>query len=117
MSALELTPGSLHVTAEQGKTWDLTLTVTDESAVIVNLTGYDCTWAMAESFGGSPVVSAGTADYLTMGGTAGTIRLVVPASISGDVDARQYFHEFTLIEPGGTEPPFVQGVWNVTGEL
>ena len=79
MASLSIEPGVLNVTAQAGKTWGpLVFTIVDSTGTVVNLTGYSASWAIADYLGATPVLTASTANYVTMGGTAGTITLTMP---------------------------------------
>lgn len=118
MANISIEPGTLNVTATKGTTWKITQTIRSlETGQLVNLTGYDCNWAMAETYGGTAIASAGTASGLVLGGTAGTITHVVSSTITAGMAIGQYVHQYELIEPDGEKPPHLIGTIKVTGEV
>ncbi len=117
MATVSIEPGPLDITAWRGTTWRITQTVRDSGGALVNLTGYDCSWAMADTYGGTAVLSSGTATGITLGGTAGTITHIVAATATAGVAIGSYVHQYELTEPGGTKPPFTAGVITVKGEV
>ena len=112
MANLDLTGGTLNVTAAQGKTWAFRLAFPAGT----NLTGYDCHWAMADTPGGTAILSAGTGTGITMGGTAGYIDFEIASTATAGAAVGSYIHEFELTEPGGDKPGFIRGTWNVVWE-
>ena len=121
MANLDASPGRLDLTFTQGKTWNLTLTVRDSGDDLVDLSGYACTWAMRTDYGAASAtvtaVAAGTAGSITMGGTAGTIALTVPPTVTAGVAVASYVHEFELTDGSGAKPPFVAGSVQVKAEV
>lgn len=117
MANLSIEPGDLNVTAWRGTTWRITQTVRDSGGNLVNLTGYDCTWAMASQYGGSAVLTSTVGTGITLGGTAGTITHVVSATATAGVAIGEYVHQYELTEPSGGKPPFTAGVITVKGEV
>ena len=121
MADLDMSPGTLNMTVTQGKTWTVTLTARDSAGSAVNLTGYDCAWAMSCDFDSSQAeitaTVGGTAGAITLGGTAGTIVLTVPSTVTAGAAVGRWLHEFEITEPGGTKPPFVAGVVTVKKEI
>lgn len=116
MAELSILPGTLNVRAQKGKTWTVPFTIRDDTGALVNLTGYSIAWALSESFGAAALLSATTSDYLTLNGALGTGSLSIPPSITVGIAVGNYVHEFELTEPSGGKPPFITGLWTVTGE-
>jgi len=114
---LDASLAPLHVTTVQGKTWDVLFTCRDDTGTLLNLTGYSAAWALAPYAGGSAVATAGTADHIAMGGTAGTIHLVYPGTATAAIPAGDYVWEVELTSSGGVKPPFVGGRWTVKPEV
>ena len=117
MANLSIEPGALDITAWKGTTWRIVQTVRDSTGTVVNLTGYDCAWAMADTYGGTAVLASTVGTGITLGGTAGTITHVVPATATAGVAVGSYVHQYELTEPGGGKPPYLAGIVTVTGEV
>lgn len=117
------TPGTWNPTIYSGATWDITLGPITAGTAVVDLTGYDARLMARESYPGTAVaLSMGTASGITLGGTAGTVRLVQTAtqtatlgSATGQV-ATQYVYDLELQSAGGEVTRLLQGVLTVQPE-
>lgn len=117
MARLDLTPAPFNVNAERGKTWKMVITVRDSAGTLISLVGYSCSWALAARPGATPLLTAGQGNHISLGGAQGTITLDLPAEVTAGVPVGSYVHEFTLTQPDGAVPPFIQGQWRVTGKV
>ena len=113
MASLDISNPQLDVEATQGKTWTLSFAYTDSAGSAVTLSS--ASWALRESFGGTAVLSAGTANYITMG-TAGNFTLSLPDSVTATVPAGQYVHEAEWTTSGGAIVG-ASGTWIVDPEV
>jgi hypothetical protein len=74
-------PGKYDITIYQGATYDVTFTWKDESDTEVNLTGYSARLKARESIDSSSAfISLTSGSGITLGGTAGTIRVLISAT-------------------------------------
>jgi hypothetical protein len=112
MATLDISNPEIDVTATAGKTWSLSLAYTDSAGTVVPLS--TASWALRESFGGTAVLSAGTATYITMG-TAGDFTMTLPGTVTSGVAEGQYVHEFEWTTTGG-DIVGASGTWIVKPE-
>ena len=117
MTALSITPGTLDITATQGKTWSIVITVRDNAGELKDLTGYTARWQVRSSAGDSKkVLSLTTGSGITLT-SQGLITLTATAAQTSAIPASNYVHEIELTEPGGAIPPFLAGKLVVQAEV
>lgn len=111
-----MTPGKLNLTCPQGSTFDKTLTYKiDNSAV--NLTGYDARLQVREyHYSEDPVVSLVSGSGITLGGSAGTIDILLDADTTADLNPGNYVYDLELVV-SGTVTRLVEGKFVVTPEV
>lgn len=113
-------PGAWNWTLYAGATLDRTLTVTSGTAT-VNLTGYEARLMARESYtAGSAVLTLGTAD-ITLGGTAGTIRIQQTASATAALGSALGYETANLVYDlelvsGADVTRLLQGVLTISPE-
>jgi hypothetical protein len=118
MAELSITPGSLNITAQQGKTWRVELTVTDSDGGLVDLDGYSASWqARLNSNAEDTLFSVTSASGISLGGSAGTITALLSDELTATFPTRTYVHEFELEQPNGEKSPFLAGTLTVTAEF
>jgi hypothetical protein len=112
--------GRLDLVIEQGATFDKTVTWKDSSRAAKDLTAYtaamqirdtiDSTSTIASSTGGSPTIT------ITLGGVAGTIQIVIAASVTADFtfDVAVYDLELTT---GTTVKRLLEGEVKLSKEV
>jgi hypothetical protein len=78
-------PGSYVLRIVQGATYDQTFTwyLDSGQTQLANLTGYTAAAKIANGQGGTVLLDLSA--YLTLGGAAGTIRLVIPAAVTAAI--------------------------------
>lgn len=111
-----MTPGKLNLTCPQGSTFDKTLTYKiDDSAV--NLTGYDARLQVREfHYSDDAVISLSAGSGITLGGSAGTIQVLLDASTTEDLNPGNYVYDLELVV-SGTVTRLVEGKFVVTPEV
>jgi len=117
-------PGSWSPTIYAGATFDRTLTVTIGSAV-VNLTGYDVRMMARVSTASTatPAMSLGTANGMTLGGTAGTIRILQAATATAALgsafanEVTPLVYDLELQDGSGVVTRLLQGVVTIMPEV
>jgi len=111
-----INPGTYNITCPQGATFDRTLTVTVGTAAM-NLTGYTAAMQVREAVGAATaLISLTNGNGITLGGTAGTIGILVSATASAAVAAGSYSYDLEL-NSGGTITRLLEGSFNVTGNV
>lgn len=113
---------SVNFTVRQGDTFDRTVTWEigpDENTLTpVNLTGYTAAMQIRATYASpSNVVSLTQASGLTLGGSAGTIRIVISASATAALDARTYVYDLEVTSGSGIVTGIISGTFTVTREV
>jgi hypothetical protein len=111
-----INPGLYNIVCPQGATFDRTLTVTVGTAAL-NLTGYTAAMQVREAAGAATaLISLTNESGIILGGTAGTIGIVVAATASAGVAAGSYSYDLEL-NSGGTITRLLEGSFIVTGNV
>ncbi len=111
-----INPGTYNITCPQGATWDKTFTVSIGGTAL-NLTGYTAAMQVREAAGASTtLVSLTNGSGITLGGTAGTIGVVISSTASAAISAGSYSYDLEL-NSGSTITRLLEGAFNVTGNV
>ena len=87
---MSIAPGLLNLTFSQGATWKLAMTYTDAEGTPVDLTNYTARMQARTSYdAGTATLSLTNGTGIALGGTAGTIELLVPAATTAQIPAEQ----------------------------
>ena len=116
MATLSITPGVLDISAQQGKTWVISITVRDSNNALINFTGYTARWQVRAKPSSPAVLDLSTGSGITLN-SSGVITITASAALTAAVNASSYLHEIELTEPAGTIPPFLAGRLLVTAEV
>ncbi len=109
--------GRYDFTAGQGETFDRTVTwkIDDTS---VNITGYTARMQIRRRHSSTSTVASLTqASGLTLGGSAGTIQIVLSATATAALDAERYVYDLELVSGSGIVYRVLEGAFNVTPEV
>ena len=111
-----MTPGKLNLTCPQGSTFSKTLTYKIDD-VPVNLFGYDARLQVREfHYSDDPVINLTSGNGLTLGGSAGTIAVLISAIDTSELISGNYVYDLELVV-GGTVTRLVEGNFVVTPEV
>lgn len=111
-----INPVTYNITCPQGATFDKTFTLTQNS-VPLNLTNYTAALQVRESYtAASAVISLTNGSGITLGGTAGTIQVVVSAAVTAGVPANSYVYDLEIYLDG-VATRLLQGGWQHTPEV
>ncbi len=103
--------------AGQGETFDRTVTWKIDD-VAVNITGYTARMQIRKTIRStSAVVSLTQASGLTLGGSAGTIQIVISATATAALDAGRYVYDLELVSAGGVVTRVLEGAFVLTAEV
>lgn len=103
--------------AGQGETFDRTVTWKIDD-VAVNITGYTARMQIRKTIRStSAVVSLTQASGLTLGGSAGTIQIVISATATAALDAGRYVYDLELVSAGGVVTRVIAGAFELTPEV
>lgn len=112
-----ITPANYNLTCYQGATFDQTFTVTIDDAPI-NLTGYSAAMQVRETIDSSTAsVSLTSGSGITLGGTAGTIRVVISSTATASLVDGQYVYDLEITSGGGVTDRYLMGTFTVLGEV
>lgn len=108
--------GKYNITAYQGATYDLNLTWTVNN-VPVNLTNYTVAMQVRAAANASTAILSLTNDSgITLGGTAGTINVNIPANTMGAASPGQYVYDLEL-NSGSAVTRLIQGTFQIQAEV
>ena len=112
-----INPGTYNITCPQGATFDRTFTIS-VSGSPMNLTGYSAAMQVRETFdSSSTVVSLTNGSGITLGGTAGTIAVVISSTASAAIADGYYSYDLEITSGGGVKDRILQGKFVVTPEV
>lgn len=115
---MSIAPGLLNLTFSQGATWKLTMTYTNNEGAPVDLTNYTARMQARTSFeAGTAALSLTSNSGIALGGTAGTIDLLVPATTTAAIAAEQYVYDLEIESASNEVTRVVQGTLIVTPEV
>jgi hypothetical protein len=111
-----ISPATYNITAYQGATYKLNMTWAI-GGTAVNLTNYTAAMQVRENPQSTAVVlNLSTGSGITLGGTAGTIAVNVPANTMGSVVAGNYVYDLEL-DSGSEVTRLVQGLFAIQAEV
>jgi len=114
--------GLYNITCQQGATLQRQLTWTDSARDAYNLTGYTARMQVRDNVSSNTIVialstTAGSGGTITLGGTAGTVDLLIPAANTTTLTAGQYVYDLELVSGGGVVTRLNEGNFKVTAEV
>jgi hypothetical protein len=111
-----ISPATYNITAYQGATYKLNMTWAI-GGTAVNLTNYTAAMQVRENPQSTAVVlNLSTGSGITLGGTAGTIAVNVPANTMGSVVAGNYVYDLEL-DSGSEVTRLIQGLFAIQAEV
>jgi Na+/serine symporter len=112
-----MTPGLVNFVCPQGSTFRRTLTYTLDE-VPVNLTGYSSRLQVREAYySEDPIVSLVSGSGITMGGSAGTIDILISASVTSEFPTGTHVYDLEIVSPSNLVDRLIEGTFNVTPEV
>lgn len=111
-----INPATYNITAYQGATFDLNLTYSVDSTP-VDLTNYTAEMQVRESADASEaILSVASGSGITLGGTAGTIAVLISASTMGSAQAGVFAYDLEL-DSGSQVTRLLQGAFTIQAEV
>jgi len=111
-----INPGTYNIVCPQGATFDRTFTINVDDSPL-NLTSYTAAMQVRESYDSTtPLVSLTNGSGITLGGTAGTIGVVISSTASSAIPAGSYSYDLE-INSGGSVTRLLQGSFLVSGNV
>jgi hypothetical protein len=114
---MALQPGRVNFICPQGATFrkNITFKIEDD---FVDLTGYSSRLQVRENYYSEDfLVSITDQDLMTLGGSAGTIDILLPASDTSNIPAGDFVYDLELESGGGEVTRLIQGSFIVTPEV
>jgi hypothetical protein len=112
-----ITPGTYDITLFQGADYDQTFTASQDGTAL-NWTGYSARMQVRDSSDATAVLlSLTNGSGITLGGTAGTIAVAVTNAQSAAISAGSYAYDLELISGSSAVTRFLQGAFNVSGNV
>jgi hypothetical protein len=112
-----MTPGLVNFVCPQGSTFRRTLTYTLDDLPI-NLSGYSSRLQVREAYYSTdPVVSLVSGSGITLGGSAGTIDILISASATSQFPTGVHVYDLEIISPSNIVDRLIEGTFNVTPEV
>jgi len=112
-----MTPGRYNFTCPQGSTFQSTITYKIDD-VPVDLSGYSSRLQVRETHETTDyIVSLTSNDGLTMGGSAGTIDILISAEDTTNFITGDHVYDLEIISPSNTVNRLIEGRFNVTPEV
>ena len=110
-------PGYLELTCYQGATFDYSMTWKVDGTA-VNLTSYTARMQVRETYDSTDYLySLTSSSAITLGGTAGTIRIQLSAAETAGVASGQYAYDLELVSSGSVVTRLVQGPFFMDPEV
>jgi Na+/serine symporter len=112
-----MTPGLVNFVCPQGSTFRRTLTYTLDN-VPIDLSGYSSRLQVREAYYSTdPVVSLVSGSGITMGGSAGTIDILISASATSAFPTGVHVYDLEIVSPSNIVDRLIEGTFNVTPEV
>ena len=112
-----MTPGRLNFTCPQGSTFRRTITYKIDD-VPVNLSGYQGRLQVRESHDSTDyIVSLINGNGITMGGSAGTIDILIADSVTSGFITGDHVYDLEIKSSGSITDRIIEGRFNVTPEV
>jgi hypothetical protein len=115
---MSVSPGILNLTFSQGATWKLALAYNNSDGDPIDLTNYSARMQARPAYTSDDVVlNLANGSGITLGGTAGTINLLVAATATAAIGAAQYVYDMELVSGSGEVTRLIEGTLVVTPEV
>jgi hypothetical protein len=111
-----INPGTYNIACPQGATFDRTFNLSI-GGTAVDLSNYTAAMQVRE-YADAPTtfISLTNGSGITLGGTAGTISVLISSTASAAIPAGSYSYDLEL-NSGSTVTRLLQGSFNVTGNV
>jgi hypothetical protein len=114
-----MSAGSYNFAAEQGATLERTITYTDSSGALVNLTGYSARMQVRVAVESTAITLelTTTNGRLIMGGALGTISILVDNTTMSGIPAGSYVYDLEIVSANGKVTRLIEGRFVVKAEV
>jgi len=112
-----MTPGLVNFVCPQGSTFSRTLTYSLD-LVPIDLSGYSARLQVRQAYYSElPIVSLVSGSGITMGGSAGTIDILISAAITSEFPTGTHVYDLEIISSSNIVDRLIEGSFNVTPEV
>lgn len=106
--------GQVRRAVYRGETLQRVFTYKDSDGVAVDLTGYSASMQVRKSLADGVALELSTVNSrITLGGAAGTVTLIVPATDTATIDVGQYFYDLELTSGSSVVTRLIEGRFQV----
>lgn len=113
-----MTAGIYDIIIEKGATWNPIITWQNNDGTAIDLTGYSARLQVREPVTASTtLISLTSGSGITLGGTAGTIALLLSATDTAALSFEKGVYDLELVSGGGIVYRLLQGRVNVSSEV
>lgn len=111
--------GTLHLTIEQGATFDPVLTWGDQAGVPIDLTGYSARMQIRATVESAAIIHEATTvnGQIVLGGAAGTVTFAIPATATELFTFDEAVYDLEVESAGGHVTRLVEGVVYLSPEV
>lgn len=106
---------------QKGATFNKQFTLKNSDGTLMNLTGYSCTMHIRKSVGSSTTVLAATSydtnGFITLGGTTGTLQIVIPMDTTKNLPAGKFLYDLFIISSGQVSTKLFEGSVDITESI
>ena len=114
---MSLTPGRVNFLCPQGSTFSRRLTYKIDD-VPVSLSGYSSRLQVREAhYSTNTLISLNSGNGITLGGSAGTIDILISASATAALNAGNFVYDLEIQAANGTVDRLVEGSFIVSPEV
>lgn len=114
-----MTPGLVNFVCPQGTTFRRTITYKIDD-LPVDLSGYSSRLQVREAYYSTdPLVnlSSGSIGGITLGGSAGTINILIDAEVTAEFPTGNHVYDLEIISPSEYVDRIIEGTFTVTPEV
>ena len=112
-----INPGDYNIKCPQGATFDKTFTISTDGQPM-NLTGYTAAMQVRETYDATSTgLSLTSGTGITLGGTAGTIAVLVSSTATAAIAEGFYQYDLEITSGGGVTDRLLQGKFVVTPQV
>jgi hypothetical protein len=101
--------GIYNIIIEPGSTFSRTLTWRNADGNLVDLTNYTATLVIADSYGGTALLTLTEGSGITLGGALGTIGIVMTVTQTNTLEAGERYWDLVLVDSSAVATRLVKG--------
>jgi hypothetical protein len=112
-----MTPGLVNFVCPQGSTFRRSLTYTLDQ-IPIDLSGYSSRLQVRQThYSEDPIISLVSGSGILIGGSAGTIEILIEANVTSNFPPGTHFYDLEIISPSNIVDRLIEGRFNVTPEV